>query len=122
MTRVQRQQVPCDMNLTSSDARTTGRFASFSEFYPYYLQQHASRASRRLHVIGTLAAMLTAAAAVLSGRWAWLAAVPVAGYLPAWVGHLCFEHNSPATFRHPLYSLRGDLVMLGEVLTSRMPW
>ena len=110
------------MNVSSSDTRTTRRFASFSEFYPYYLQQHASRASRRLHVAGTLLAMLIAAAALLSRRWAWLPAVPVAGYLPAWIGHVFFERNAPATFRHPLYSLRGDLSMLREVLTSRMRW
>jgi hypothetical protein len=30
------------------------RFASFREFYPYYLQQHAHRTSRRLHIAGTL--------------------------------------------------------------------
>jgi hypothetical protein len=102
------------MPVSSSDTRTTRRFASFSEFYPYYLQQHARRASRRLHIAGTLAAMLIAAAALLSRRRAWLAAVPVAGYLPA-----C---NSPATFRHPLYSLRGDLSMLRGALTSRVHW
>ena len=110
------------MNVSSSDIGTTRRFASFSEFYPYYLGQHASRASRRLHVAGTLAAMLIAIAALLSARWRLLLAVPVAGYLPAWVGHFCFERNSPATFRHPLYSLRGDLAMLREVLTSRLRW
>ncbi|HJX22271.1 MAG TPA: DUF962 domain-containing protein, partial [Steroidobacteraceae bacterium] len=49
-------------------------------------------------------------------------AVPLAGYLPAWVGHFFFEGNSPATFRYPLYSLRGDFCMLAEVLTGRMRW
>jgi len=38
------------------------------------------------------------------------------------VGHWLFEHNSPATFRHPLYSLRGDLTLLCEVLSGRRRW
>jgi hypothetical protein len=98
------------------------RFASFREFYPYYLQQHTDRISRRLHVAGTLLALLVAALAVGSRRWAWLCAAPLAGYLPAWLGHWLFERNAPATFRHPLYSLRGDFTLLIEVLSGRRPW
>jgi hypothetical protein len=98
------------------------RFASFREFYPYYLGEHGSRTSRRLHVAGTLLALAIAGFAVVSERWAWLLAVPAVAYLPAWAGHFIFEANRPASFSHPLYSLRGDLRMLGEVLTGRMRW
>jgi hypothetical protein len=98
------------------------RFASFREFYPYYLQQHTHRASRRLHIGGTLLALAVAAAALASGHWAWLLAVPLAGYLPAWLGHWLFEGNSPATLRYPLYSLRGDFTLLIEVLSGRRPF
>jgi hypothetical protein len=97
-------------------------FASFREFYPYYLGEHGNRTSRRLHVSGTLLAVAIAAGALVTSRWAWLLAVPLAGYLPAWVGHFFFEGNSPATFRYPLYSLRGDFSMLADVLTGRMRW
>ena len=98
------------------------RFASFREFYPYYLQQHTHRSSRRLHVAGTLLALAVAIVAIAARRWGWLLAVPLVGYLPAWVGHLLFERNAPATFRHPLYSLRGDFTLLLEVLCGRRPW
>jgi hypothetical protein len=97
-------------------------FASFREFYPYYLQQHTHRTSRRLHIAGTLLALAAAVAAIASGHWVWLLGVPLAGYLPAWLGHWLFERNSPATFRHPLYSLRGDFTMLLEVLSGRRRW
>lgn len=97
-------------------------FATFREFYPYYLQQHRNPISRRLHITGTLLAILCAVAALLSGHWAVLLAVPLAGYGLAWAGHVLFEHNSPATFTNPLYSLRGDLTMLGEVLSGRRRW
>jgi hypothetical protein len=94
-----------------------GRFANFREFYPY-----STRTSRRLHLAGSLLALVCAALAVASGRWTWLLGAALSGYLPAWTGHFFFEHNSPATFRHPLYSLRGDFTMLFEVLTGRTRW
>jgi hypothetical protein len=98
------------------------QYASFREFYPFYLSEHTNRVSRRLHVSGTLLALTLAAAALVSGRLALLLAVPVAGYAFAWVGHYFFERNRPATFTHPLYSLCGDFIMLYEVLTGRIRW
>ena len=98
------------------------QFASFREFYPYYLGEHRHPISRRLHVIGTLLALLAAVLAVAVRRWSLLAAVPLAGYGLAWIGHFFFERNTPATFRHPFYSLRGDFTLLGEVLTGRKRW
>ena len=106
----------------SSAGPAGSRYASFREFYPFYLGEHRSRTSRRLHVAGTLLALVLAAAALLSGRLMLLWAVPVAGYAFAWVGHYFFEKNRPATFTHPLYSLCGDFRMLYEVLTGRMRW
>jgi hypothetical protein len=110
------------MAVSSSHSGASPRFATFREFYPYYLEQHSNAACRRLHVCGTVLALLIGAAALLSGRWVALLAVPLAGYLPAWFGHFFFQGNSPATFRHPLYSLRGDVLMLAEVLAGRVPW
>lgn len=97
-------------------------YASFREFYPFYLSEHANRSSRRLHVSGTLLGLALLAAALVSRRWVLFAAVPVAGYGFAWVGHYFFERNRPATFSHPLYSLRGDLTMLTDVLKGRIRW
>ncbi len=111
------------MSVSSSDTGATRpRFASFRDFYPYYLAQHSHPVSRRLHLCGTLLALLIALAALASGHYAWLIAAPLAGYLPAWLGHFLFQRNLPATFRHPLYSLRGDFVMLAETLTGRRRW
>jgi hypothetical protein len=98
------------------------RFASFHDFYPFYLREHSSRVSRRLHVIGSLVALMLALAALVTQEWVLLWGVPVAGYAFAWIGHFVFEKNSPATFQHPLYSLRGDFTMLRDVLTGRLRW
>ena len=98
------------------------RFATFSEFYPYYLQQHENRTARRLHVVGTALAIVLFISALVARRWQLLAAALVAGYAFAWVGHFFFEHNSPATFRFPFYSLRGDFKLLRDVLSGRLRW
>lgn len=102
---------------------TTPRYSSFREFYPFYLGEHRNRTSRRLHVIGSAIVLLILAlviAQVLT-PW-WLLSVPLVGYGFAWVGHFFFEHNKPATFKHPLYSLMGDWVMFKDVLTGKIPF
>jgi hypothetical protein len=106
----------------AASGTTPRRFASFREFYPFYLGEHRNPVSRRLHVLGTLLSVCLMVCALVTQRWALLIAVPVAGYAFAWIGHFFFERNSPATFRYPLYSLRGDFTMLRDVLTGRMRW
>jgi hypothetical protein len=98
------------------------RFASFREFYPIYLAEHGNRTCRRLHVVGSTLVILCVVALVLTGNWWWLAAALTCGYGLAWIGHFFFEHNRPATFRHPIYSLAGDWVMYAQVLTGRIPF
>jgi hypothetical protein len=97
-------------------------FRSFEEFYPFYLGEHADRTSRRLHVIGTSAGLLQLPAALVMGNPLLLLTGLVTGYGFAWVGHYFFEKNTPATFKHPLYSLRSDFTMARDVFTGRIPW
>lgn len=97
-------------------------FASFRDFYPYYLGEHRHPVCRRLHYLGTSLVILVLLAAVWTGNWMWLVALPLAGYIPAWAGHFFFEGNRPATFRHPLYSLVGDFRMYAQMLTGRIPF
>ncbi|MBH1988329.1 MAG: DUF962 domain-containing protein [Burkholderiales bacterium] len=98
------------------------RYTSFREFYPFYLSQHQDATCRRLHVVGSTLVLAVIAWAAVTGAGAVLLALPVIGYGFAWVGHFFFEHNKPATFTHPLYSLMGDWVMFWQVLTRKLPW
>lgn len=98
----------------------TAGFSSFREFYPYYLSEHADRTCRRLHFAGTSLVILTAVAALASGRYALFGLLPVVGYGFAWVGHFYFEKNRPASFRQPLYSFMGDWVMYWQLLTGQI--
>ena len=95
-------------------------FSTFTEFYPYYLSEHQDDACRRLHYAGSSLVILLLLYVLFSQNWLWLLAVPLAGYGFAWVGHFFFEHNKPATFRYPLYSLMGDWVMLRDAMTGRI--
>src|SRR5262245_41841763 len=97
-------------------------FASFREFYPFYLGEHRNPTCRRLHFLGTTLVLALLVAAPLTGRWWLLALVPVCGYGFAWLGHIIFERNRPATFKHPFYSLLGDFVMFRDMLIGRVPF
>ena len=98
----------------------TAGFGSFSQFYPYYLGEHADRTCRRLHFIGTSLVIATAVYAFASQRYALLWLLPLFGYGFAWVGHFFFEKNRPATFTYPVYSFLGDWVMWRDMLTGRI--
>ena len=97
-------------------------YASFREFYPYYLGEHQNPTCRRLHFAGTALLLLILVTTLLTERWALLILLPVVGYGFAWVGHFVFEKNRPATFRHPWYSLAGDFVMFADILRGRIPF
>jgi hypothetical protein len=77
---------------------------TFAEFWPHYVRAHARPQTRVLHAIGSTL----------------LLAAPVIGYSFAWYGHFFVEHNRPATFGHPLYSLAADYVMVWKMITGRM--
>jgi hypothetical protein len=95
------------------------RLSSYEEFWPYYVSEHMEPVTRRLHVLGTTLVLAASAAAVLLDPL-WLLAAPLAGYSFAWAGHFFFEHNRPATFTYPLWSLRADFRMFRLMLLGRM--
>jgi hypothetical protein len=95
-------------------------FRTFGDFYPYYLGEHANRTCRRLHFAGTNIAVALLIAAVVTQWWWFVVVALVQGYAFAWVGHCFFEHNRPATFKHPLFSLMGDWRLWWDMLCGRV--
>jgi hypothetical protein len=97
------------------------RYRNFRDFYPFYLSEHANRVSRRLHFTGTSIAVGLLIAAIVTGNWWLLILALVQGYAFAWVGHFFFEHNKPATFKYPAFSLMGDWRLWWDILRRKIP-
>jgi hypothetical protein len=93
---------------------------TYEEFWPYYVAMHSRAATRWLHMVGTLSGLALAADGLLRRRspkaLGWL---PALGYGLAWPSHFLIEGNNPASFGHPLWSLRGDVQMIGMMLQGR---
>lgn len=97
----------------------TERIRTFQEFYPFYLKEHSHPVNRLLHFVGLLLVFAWIFYAVSQERWAWLWFAPVIGYGLAWIGHFVIERNRPATFKYPLFSLRGDFRLFFDILRTR---
>lgn len=96
------------------------QFKSFNDFYPYYLQEHSNTTCRKLHFLGTCGVVSLLILFFFTGNLFTLALVPFIGYGLAWMGHLLFEKNKPATLKHPYYSLLGDFKMFWDILAGRV--
>lgn len=96
------------------------RYASFEEFWPFYVAEHSKSLNRTLHFIGTSLAVSTAALGLVTGQKKLLMLAPVLGYGPAWVGHFFIEKNRPATFQYPLWSLLADFKMWSLIARGEM--
>lgn len=93
---------------------------TFEDFWPHYVRAHADPENRRMHFIGTSAAIGLVGIGIL-GRRLWpIVLAPVVGYGFAWFGHFFKQGNVPATFGHPLWSLRADLVMWKKIVDGTM--
>lgn len=95
------------------------KLTSYAAFWPYYLQEHSKRATRGLHYVGSALALLCLGAGLALDP-AWLIAVPLVGYGFAWVAHFFIEHNRPATFTYPVWSLYSDFRMFGLWVAGRL--
>ncbi|MGI8879668.1 MAG: Mpo1-like protein [Jatrophihabitans sp.] len=95
------------------------RFATYDEFWPYYVAMHGKAITRKLHFLGTTTGALIALSGVLTGHLRRVLALPAIGYGVAWPSHWIIEKNNPASFGHPLWSFRGDQQMMSYLLRGR---
>lgn len=98
------------------------RFKTLKEFYPFYLSEHRNLTSRILHFIGTGLVVLLFITAMLFHNYQFLLAIPFVGYGFAWIGHLFFEKNKPATFQYPMFSLASDFILFWDLLSGKQPF
>lgn len=96
------------------------RIKTYSEFWFFYLQEHSNATNRTLHFIGTTLVLLLASLALATGNYNIFWLCPLAGYAFAWVGHFKIEHNRPATFKYPFWSLLSDFKMYFYFLTQKL--
>ncbi|HVG03961.1 MAG TPA: DUF962 domain-containing protein [Burkholderiaceae bacterium] len=104
----------------SNISETGQRFATFREFYPFYLSEHRDRTCRRMHFVGSSLALCFVVIAIMTSNAWWLLAGLMCGYGFAWIGHFVFEKNKPASFKQPVYSFIGDWVMYANIWTGKI--
>ena len=98
----------------------TRAYTTFAEFWPFYLREHSRPATRALHYIGTTLVVALALYAIATAGWIWLAALPLAAGVLAWVPPFGVGKKPPATFAYPLWSLAADFRMWWLWLTGRI--
>jgi hypothetical protein len=96
------------------------RIRTYREFWPFYLHEHTRPATRYLHYFGTSLGLTLLVVAVITQIWWLIASAFVSGYFFAWLAHFLVEHNKPATFKYPGWSLISDFRMFFTWLTGRL--
>ncbi|MDE1149539.1 MAG: DUF962 domain-containing protein [Azospirillaceae bacterium] len=105
---------------TGTDGAPSARLSTYEAFWPFYLAEHGKPTTRAWHYVGTGLAMAALVAGLWTGDWRFFVAAPVSGYFFAWVSHFFIEHNRPATFTYPLWSLVSDYRMFFLFLGGRL--
>ena len=92
---------------------------TYRDFWPFYLQEHAKKETRAMHYAGSALAIASIAAGIFLSPWFFIGAA-IGGYGFAWVSHFFIEHNRPATFTYPLWSLVSDFRKAGLWALGRL--
>ena len=100
------------------------KYGSLKEFYPYYLSEHQNPTCRRLHFVGTALVFVVLFWALFTQTWwayCWCrwSAMGLPQRRTVWAGHALFEHNKPATFTYPAWSLASDFILFWQLLIGK---
>jgi hypothetical protein len=92
---------------------------TYRDFWPFYLQEHGKATTRAMHYAGSALAIASIAAGIFVSPWFFIGAA-IGGYGFAWVSHFFIEHNRPATFTYPVWSLVSDFRMAALWAAGRL--
>ncbi|WP_409296937.1 Mpo1-like protein [Peribacillus sp. SCS-26] len=95
-------------------------FSDYEAFWLFYLSQHSKGTTRAWHFAGTSLVFVFILWAVIFQNYWLLILAPVTAYALAWFSHFFIEGNKPATFGHPIWSLRADFRMYRLTLLGRL--
>lgn len=95
-------------------------YQTFEAFWPFYLREHSRPLTRAFHYVGSAIALGFLAFFGATLNPAYLLGMPLSGYFFAWASHAAIEHNKPATFTYPLWSLIADYRMFFLFVAGRL--
>jgi hypothetical protein len=95
-------------------------FKSYEDFWPFYLTQHSKPSTRAWHFVGTSFVFIFILLTLYTQNYWLLILAPVTAYALAWISHFFIEGNKPATFGHPVWSLRADFRMYRLILLGKL--
>lgn len=84
-------------------------YSLIEDYYPVYLNQHADKTNRVVHLVGTVLALLQLIITIFDFSIFNLILIAVVWYGFAFAGHYIFEKNQPTTMKYPLLSLKCEL-------------
>ncbi|MBC7798347.1 MAG: DUF962 domain-containing protein [Pyrinomonadaceae bacterium] len=93
---------------------------NFTEFWDFYVSEHADYRTRQMHFLGTTLGVILMIWFVSRGTWYCLPLALIPSYAMAWISHFFIERNTPATFKYPLWSFAGDWKMVWFMLQGKM--
>jgi len=93
---------------------------TYAEFWDFYVREHSEPLTRYLHFVGTTLGIVLLVRLVRGGVWYYFPLCFVVGYAFAWFAHFFVEHNKPATFKYPFWSLISDYKMVWFMMTGKM--
>ena len=96
------------------------KYGRFSEFWPDYVRAHQNSLTRSLHFWGTTNLFFWLALALYKRSPKLFIWAVVSSYSIAWIGHFFVEGNNPLTFKYPIKSAFGDLIMYFKILRGEM--
>lgn len=95
------------------------KYESFDAFWLHYLRVHSSPRTRRIHYIAITVGIVGVIVGAFVDDYGLIAIGSIiAAYLIAWSAHATIEHNLPAFFEAPFWSLAAGMRMYVTWLTG----